>query len=186
MAGLTRRDALKLATAAAAATALPSIPFAAPAAPVAALEPAWIVGTPGEYNWQFMRGLTEEAARLAYVQEETGLDKCEDGGSDPDDCDCEFCCHFRDVEGSRVKEWDNRPGTPNAGDWLRAGFGHICSRCSYETSREEGGRAVNDNAVCSDCMTLADWDIVDPEHAAELRAELADEEQESAAPAAVV
>jgi hypothetical protein len=162
---------LALGAAAAVAAAIP----AQAAAPVSqAATPAWIVGTPGEYNWQAIFAKTEEEAIRLWVEEETGLEGCERGEAS-DDCDCEFCCSlYSDLDAERVKEFDGKTDiTP--GDWLSAGKGHICSRCGYETSRDEGGKAIGKEAVCSDCMTLADWDIVDPERAAEIRADQAEE-----------
>lgn len=174
MAGLTRRAALALGAAAAAVTALPDIPFAEATQPKPPL-PAWVVGSPGEYNWQFVRGATEAEAKLEWVQLHCGFDKCEEGNADAD-CDCEFCFNYRDLDTERLKAWDNRPGEPSSGDWIRAGLGSFCSRCGEECHPDDGSKGVNDEAVCSECMTLADWDIVDPERAAELRAESADDD----------
>lgn len=167
MAELSRRELLVGAAAVAAAANIPAIipsPAAAPALP------AWVVGTPGEFDWQFQVGRTAEEAIRNYVCEIVGGDGCEEA-NDPD-CDCEWCYKIKSVEAERKPMWDGKREDEIApGDWIRSGTGHTCSRCSYETFPEEGGHGIGREAVCSECMTLADWDIVDPEHAAELRAE---------------
>lgn len=75
-----------------------------------------------------------------------------------------------------MKRWDDLDREPTAGDWLTAGMGHTCSRCGEETSVDCGGKNVAGVAVCEDCMKLPDWEIVDPERAAEMKADMADEE----------
>lgn len=49
-----------------------------------------------------------------------------------------------------------------------AGF---CARCDAPVYADDDGsvQLVDGKPVCDDCMTLDDWDIVDPEFAAELR-----------------
>ncbi len=168
MTQISRRDVLLGATAMAAVANIPALP--AVAAPAEVL-PAWVVGTPGEWDYQHIIARTETEARRFFAAEWCGADDCEDGNENPE-CECEFCKKFFAVEADRKRKWDGKSYdeiTP--GDWLRSGTGHVCSRCSYETFPEEGGRGVGNEAVCSECMTLTDWDIVDPEHAAELRAE---------------
>ncbi len=142
---------------------------------------AWAVGTQGEYDWAWHLAPDERTARLAWVADFVGDDRCESGGDPKDDCDCDVCCNFRSADAQRIPEWDGKKVKPP--DWLAVGMGHLCSRCGHETSREDGGHAVADEVVCEDCMKLADWDVVDPERAAEMRAELADEEEETNAAA---
>lgn len=173
----SRRDVFKLAAGAIAAAATPA-PLAIAAEAAATMAPAatrlaWAVGTPGEFDWQHITAGTEDEAIRRYACETVGGDGCEDGGED--DCECEWCLVIGSVEAQRQPAWDQKSETTNA-DWLRVGMGSFCSRCGYETISEEGGHAVGDEAVCADCMTLADWDIVDPERAAELRTEIAEEE----------
>jgi hypothetical protein len=168
MSELTRREALTLSAAALAVAALPAVPSLAAPQPI--LAPAWTVGTPGEYNWQAIFAETEDAARRAWVEDYAGFTCCENG-KESEECDCEFCHHFHgDLEVNRVPKWDGKSKI-EAADWFAAGMGHVCSRCGEETSAEDDGHPVGKEAVCHDCMTLADWDIVDPERAAELRAE---------------
>lgn len=171
---ITRRQALTLASAAVAATALPAIPFAAPAPIIAAPTPSWAVGSHGEFNWIAVKAETEHAARLVWASENSYEEECPKAGVADSDCDCDFCDSYNAADVQRQPCWDGKEVT--AGDWLRGGLGYHCARCDDETFTEMGGHAVNDDAICSECMTLKDWDIVDPERAAELRAELEDEE----------
>jgi hypothetical protein len=133
--------------------------------------PVWLVGTPGEYNWQAVRALTEVEARLRWVCDFVGDDKCDDGGEPKDDCDCDFCCNFRDVDAQRYPQLDAKD-TITPADWLKVGVGHVCSRCGEEAGPDDA-HAVGAEAVCEYCMKLADWDIVDPERAAEIREDAA-------------
>ncbi len=165
MSNLSRRELLVGAAAVAAVANIPPLPAIAARAEIL---PAWVVGTPGEFDWQHMVGRTAEEAIHNFVCEQVGGDGCEEGS--PDDCDCEWCFTIGSLEAERKPMWDGKQSvTP--GDWIRSGTGHICSRCSYETFPQEGGYGVGDEAVCEECMTLADWDIVDPERATELRAD---------------
>jgi hypothetical protein len=166
-------DALSLAIGAAVTTALPiSVAESATIVPEPPM-PAWVVGTPGEFDWQFSVGRTADDAIRNYICERIGGDGCEEGGKP--DCDCEWCDLVGSVEAERKPMWDGkREADIKPGDWLRSGTGHICSRCSYETFPEEGGHGIGDEAVCSECMTVEDWDIVDPERAAELRERMAE------------
>lgn len=149
-----RREFLKTAAATAVLSALPApIPVAMPtvAAPVA-LTPMWAVGSPGEWNWQPIAADTLEAAIRIYA---------DDNGHINEDGEIET-----DLDGQRCKSWDGKDKILPA-DWLREGIGHHCDRCGYEVTSDDG-HAVGDEAICEDCMTLADWQIYDPVHAAEL------------------
>lgn len=169
MSELNRREMLVGAAAVAIAANIPALPSVS--APPEII-PAWVVGTPGEFDWQHIIAKTEDQARRFFAAEVIGGDPaCEEGALPDCECECNFCEKLAQVEAERKPMWDGKPYysiTP--GDWLRSGTAHICSRCSYETFREEGGHGVGDEAVCEECMELADWDIVDPERAAEIRA----------------
>lgn len=171
---LTRREALKIGVGTIAALAVPVSSVAAMTRSVAAAEtiPAWVVGTPGEFDWQHIIAKTEREAIRIFA--------CDAGNDDfEEECDhkeyrdgCDCCEALSQFDAERKPMWDGKPeGQITAGDWMRSGTGHICSRCSYETFPGEGGHGVGAEAVCSECMTLADWDIIDPEHATELRAQ---------------
>lgn len=159
---------------AAAVTAIP-MPNLVAAAPVmpAMVAPAWAVGSPGEFDWIHATG-TEHDARIEWLNSYHGVTDCEQGGEQPrPECECEFCGNYHGVEVERIEAWDGKEQLTKA-DWLRGNLGTLCSRCGYECYREDGGHPIGDDAVCGECMTVADWDIVDPERAAEMRAELED------------
>ena len=170
MTDISRRDVLVGTAAIVAVANLPTIPMQA--TPVEVL-PAWVVGSEGEFNWQHIIARTEREAKKFFAQE------C---GDYEDDCDhadytegCDCCEAIAAYDAERKPMWDGVPyDSITPGDWLRSGTGHVCSRCSYETFPQEGGHGVGKEAVCEECMELADWDIVDPERAAEIRAEMAD------------
>lgn len=121
--------------------------------------PMWAVGTYGEYNWMAVAAPSREGAVKAFLDLAGYEDEAE---------------YEAPLDVQRCASWDVLKGEPSPGDWLRAGMSHVCSRCNFEISFCDG-RAVADEAVCDDCMTLADWDIVDPEYAAEIREDWAEE-----------
>jgi hypothetical protein len=169
MTNLSRREVLIGAAAVAAAANIPALPtMAAPAE----IMPAWVVGSEGEFNWQHIVARTEREARRFFAQEVGDYEEDCDHAAYQDYCGC--CEAIAQYDAERKPMWDGKGYNEiTPGDWLRSGTGHVCSRCSYETFPQEGGHGVGDEAVCEECMELADWDIVDPAHAAELRAELA-------------
>lgn len=179
---ISRRQALKLGAAAVAASALPtatSIVESIAAPETRPLLPAFVVGTPGEYDWEFIRAATEDEAIIQWLEQSkiAVTDECE-----AETCRCKdwrsatACEHFGqpDIEANRAEALDAIEN-PTPGDWMRAGFGYECSRCRHETHADDGGRGVGDEAVCEDCMTLADWEIVDPERARDMREEMEDD-----------
>lgn len=191
--GINRRTMLALTGSAAVAVALPSAPLGAVPAPSQSLPlPAWAVGTPGETDWMHIVARSADDARRAWVSEKVGGSGCEvaeeiadaggleaylaDGGEPPSDpCECEWCASLAYAEAERIKTWDGKPeGSASNADWLNAGMGSNCSRCGYECSSREGtGHAVVCDAVCGDCMTIADWRVVNPKHAAKFEADAA-------------
>lgn len=172
---VSRRGFLTTASAAALVAGLPAgarVPVAPIAKAVKPPLPTWIVGTPGEWDHQIVRALTREAAVRLRCDDCEGEDDEDFAG--PDGCECEPCLARGGYEATRVPEWDGRPEKSiGSGDWLARGSEALCERCGYETNPEYGHN-VSGKAVCEDCMTLADWDIVDPERAAEIREEMAD------------
>ena len=162
-----RRELLVGTAALAVSASIPTLPSLA--APTKII-PAWVVGSEGESNWQHIIAKTEREALRFFAQECGDYEEECAHDSRQDGCDC--CEAIDSYMAERKPMWDGRPyDSITPGDWLRSGTGHICSRCSYETFPEEGGRGVGDEAVCEECMTLADWDAVDPERAAEIRAD---------------
>jgi hypothetical protein len=171
---MNRREVMVLGAAAVVTAGLPTLPAIASTPAKAA--PVWLVGTPGEYDWQVVRADTELEAKIGWLSDWIGSDECENGTPISEACDCEVCSQIGGIDAERKPQLDGKQEiTP--GDWLRVGSGHICSRCSYETYADSGGHAVGPEAVCEDCMTTDDWEIVDPERAAELRAEAMDESE---------
>jgi hypothetical protein len=176
MAELSRRALLASAGAAAVVAGLPagaSVPVAPIVKAVKPPLPTWIVGTPGEWDHEIIRAATRELAVHLRCDECEGEDDEDFAG--PDGCECEPCLARGGYEATRVPGWDGRPkDSIGSGDWLAIGNEARCERCSYETCEDSGGRNVAGKAICEHCMTLADWDIVDPERAAEIREEMAD------------
>lgn len=177
---LTRRNAIALAGVAAAAAAALGLPAAA--APAIGVDggatddlSSFAVGTPGEWDWRVIRARTEDDALLRWIEEYSGETKCSGDANDPDFepdyCECEFCRLTRAIEAERHPEWDGKPVETGDATWFMSGLGANCSRCSYETFLEEDGRVVDEKVVCHDCMTIADWEKVDPERARDMRDE---------------
>jgi hypothetical protein len=172
MSEVTRRHALQLGAAALTSAIVPAAAIAT--TPTPTLLPAWFVGTAGEWDWEFVRGATEEDAILNYLAEQ-GLgivcEAVEEGEpAPPDDCDCEFCMVKGRVDAERKPRLDN-VRRPTKAQMFENGLGQHCDRCDYEAYPSESGYVVGAEVVCSDCMMIADWEVVDPERAAELRAE---------------
>jgi len=158
MTEVSRRTALGLAVGAVAAPLLPEA-LAAPAVSQAPLFPAWTVGTPGEFNWRSIFAPNAQRAIEIWAEAESidaedieGMDveAREEPGLDPD------------TEGEHEMSLQ---------DARKLAWGHICDRCGTEAASWEWS-IVETDAICDDCMTLADWQIADPEHAAELREEM--------------
>jgi hypothetical protein len=155
----------------------PTIPAIAAPPPIAAPPGrAWLVGTPGEFDWQVTRAPDVTTAMRFWAEDQYGECDCaavRASGDDPGYL-CDAC--RAEVAAVRVEAFD-AIADPSPGDWLRAGHGHVCTRCFTETHNESDGRAVGSEAVCEECLTLADWDIIDPERAAEMRAYLAEDDE---------
>jgi hypothetical protein len=149
---LSRRAFLVGASAAVAASIAPVLPAhvatVTVAAPAAVAEPllAFAVGTPGDYDWQHIIAKSAEEAWRIWMEERGEFENVIEGEPLP---------AFDPEMVTRVEAWDGKGGTTSA-DWFAVGLGHVCDRCGYETSPEEGGRAVGDDAVCEGCLTWAD------------------------------
>lgn len=177
---LSRRAVLQSVAAVCAAVVLPPALSATPA-PVAVSKPlgvAWSVGSPDEWDWQHIVARTEEEAKRFWCEEVHGVTECEGSpdGATGDECDCEFCYNFRGLEAGRVPQWDGKVKI-SAADWIRTGMGCYCSRCheeAYADACDNPAFIVGEDVLHEECMTLADWDIKDPERAAEIRADMAE------------
>lgn len=176
----TRRDLLKGAAAVATVSAIPSLPAVAvslsPAAPASEPLVAFMVGTPGEHDGAHIwaRNL-KEAFQIWGEQQGTmcGSDECErcfDRGEPERPCTCDPTYYAK-----RYPKWDNLDHEATPADWLKAGCGYMCDRCGNEEGFEDG-YVIDGDAVCVDCMTLADWKTEDPEYYAEQIDELLTEE----------
>jgi len=165
---LINRRSLLLAVPAAVVAA--HLPASCPPADAAALVPpmpSWAVGTPDGWDWLPIKAETAREARLQWVCEQIGHDDCESG--EPPDCDCERCEKFRASEVRRVEEWDGAEIGVGSPQWFDAGLWGHCSRCGYEMGTNDNGEIVGAEPVCHECMSVDDWEAVDPERAEELR-----------------
>ena len=136
---------------------------------------AWAVGTIDNFDWRHVNASTVEEAKRIWLCDEGIRQVCDQPGRAG--CDCEHCYTTANLLVERKPEWDGKEEATRA-DWIRAEMGACCSRCGEETYGigDDPGHAVGDEAVCHECMTLADWDVVDPDKAAELREEMAEDD----------
>ena len=159
---MTRRFLLAAAAVTSASAALPSLPAIA-AAPVAEAPKllSFIAGTEGEYDWRHIRAETPEQAAQRWL-DEMGYWECEapETGIPREECECHSCGKAQSVQTERVAAFDN-VAHPTGGDWLRAGYGYLCDRCSYEVDGFNGGHAIGDLAICDDCLTAEERAEID-------------------------
>lgn len=149
---LSRRSLLAGVAASAAIAVLPGIPgMAALGVPVETPSiplKAFVVGTPGEYDWQSFFARSAEEAFEAWCSE-----RREDQALSFD------ASYVR-----RVAAWDGRDlDTITPADWIAVGMGHCCERCGYETHSDCGCRVVAGEVVCDECLTTVDRVISDPD-----------------------
>lgn len=167
---MNRRQFICSAAAAAGVAAIPAAAIVTQP-PVQPILPAWVVGTGGENDGRIIRALTQTDAIKLALEEETGTTECscaevaEKWGKGP----CDYCWKLGQWEVWRAEGLDGITH-PTGADWVNAGFGYPCERCDYDT-HSDNGWVVNGEVVCEDCMTLADWDAIDPERAAEILAD---------------
>lgn len=156
---ISRRTFLAGTSAVAVAPLLPALPVAE-AAPIVAELPKttiWVGGHYGEFDWHpfhakdrpdalrqllHYHGWNEEEIGRALTLPEEKLAK-ELSSAEIDVARAEV------MDGLQVDEI-------KAHHWIRAGMGACCSRCSYECDVESGARAVGEEAVCEECLTLED------------------------------
>lgn len=142
---LSRRAFLSGVATMAIAPSLPAIasPAAPPVAAAAETLPMFVCGTEGDFNWRAYAARTADEARSMWLDEEVGDDEEEREGYA--------------LLAERVPKWDGLSEAEiKPADWLDADLGHCCSRCGWETHRDEGARAIGDEAVCAECLTFAD------------------------------
>lgn len=189
---LTRREALKgiaavpLVAAMPAAAVAATLPIAEPLAPLL----AWAHDVNyGDYRTTVIARTVEEAHRLM-IDEHFDCDLVEDcprriyGNEDEcvaDDCSCADC-GLSSVEREPALDAAAARGSIEIEDYHAAGWGYVCDRCGGEPGGHDW-QPVDSLPVCDDCMTLPEWDVVNPRRAAELREDarvdtLTDEEYE--------
>ncbi len=190
---LTRRAMLRAGAAVLAAAALPAGAAAATARAsvpgLAGAPHAGPVDAPATPAWSVhafsdeMRGATridaetrEDAVRL-WLRENCDDPQCtrRDGHQR---CSCSFCVRVGVIVAERQPGWDGRAEAD--ADWFDAGFAVQCARCKAwdydELASKEDGRLIDGMVVHEDCMTMADWDRIDPARAAELRDDWSEDE----------
>lgn len=146
---LSRRTFLASTAALAIAPALPALSSVAPAA--AAVKPAttiWVGGHDGEFDWQPFDAETREQAMRELFNIWEGIPE----GEITDEVLAEngLCLQRADsMDGLQVEEI--KPY-----DWVEAGLGACCDRCSHECFGPDGARAINGEAICEECLTIPD------------------------------
>ena len=154
---MNRRELLVGILATPAVAAIPDVAVAASPAPVGL--PAWSVGTPGDMNWNVFFCKTQDEAIEAWRS----------WNSVDNDDDTEW------VEARREPKFDNPLNDdPDTILKYQAGWTVFCDRCDYEVSRDDGESEIvnaGKSIVCTDCMTADEWEVRDPERAAEMREE---------------
>lgn len=171
---LTRREALLGMAAVPVAAAIPSAvgPVAADAATPLL---AWAHDvSSGDYRTTVIARTAEEAHRLM-IEEHYDSDLADDcprrihGSTDEcqsAECGCDFGVSC--VEREPALDTAAARGSIELEDYHAAGWGYVCDRCGGEASGWDW-QPVGGFPVCDYCMTVDDWQVVNPERAAELR-----------------
>ena len=172
---LTRREALKGIAAVPIAASMPTATVALPATePVAPLL-AWAFDIRyGDYR-DTVIAATKDEAHARMIAEHFDGDLADDCprrilGSE-DECAIEDCqctdCGLSSVDREPRLDCAASRGEITMDDYRSAGWGMVCNRCGGEPM---GGdwEVVDCDPVCNDCMTIKDWQAVNPKYAAEL------------------
>lgn len=149
---LSRRSFLLGTTAAVATSVLPVSAATAPplwgpetlnASPIKALR-SFVVGIPGDYNWQYIRARTAEGAWEKWCYDNDYVEVDDDGQEAIPDMALDNVI--------AIPEFDGRERISNA-DWLTLRFETTCEKC--ETALCTQADATIDNGVlyCRDCTT---------------------------------
>lgn len=172
---MDRRNFLKASLATAVAPFVPTVAAAAPVAvpPPNPLHPVWAVGTEEGRDWILTRAPTLKDAQEIW--------RSEQGCYCMDDCDEETAAECEDCQspiGHRVKALDDKLETTGRNEAAAiAGWINECERCGAdEVWPDDYHVLANDECVCDECMTLADWREVNPQRYEELCDELLTEE----------
>jgi hypothetical protein len=147
---LSRRMFLASSSAIAAAHLLPTLPASADQAATAA-KPAtkiWVGGHDGEFDWQpFNANTREEAIRQLFNSWE-GVPP----GDITEDILAEHGLCLQRAETMDGLQVDEIKGH----NWIDAGLGCCCDRCGSECFAPDGARSINGEAICEECLTIAD------------------------------
>ena len=176
------------ATAGSVAAAMSGIAFALPAAKLSEVTAASEVAIPGlkayavgqdaEFNWQVIEAVSEYDAKLTWItKQRIGYDGIPGNGylactkqMRGNECLCEHCLMMESINVQRREAWDGKQVKTGGAEWYQGGYGTLCSRCSYETYQDgDNGKVIDAKIVCGECLTIEDWEKIDPEYAAELR-----------------
>ncbi|NNU66580.1 hypothetical protein G9X67_15005 [Rhizobium sp. WYCCWR 11152] len=133
-------------------------------APVAAVEVAkpattiWVGGHYGEFDWHPFNGATKRDVIRQLLEyhghgndEEIALTMT----MTDEELDKELKSMEMDVE--RAKSMDGlQPDEVKPYHWIKAGLGASCDRCNSECYEPDGAVVISFQAVCEECITLAD------------------------------
>jgi hypothetical protein len=113
----------------------------------------WVIGTPGEYDWQAINASSVEEAFSEYLA---------------------AWGYERDALGDiheyvqRVEKLDGRdPDSLTGADWLSIGMGYCCEECGTETSADSGAVVVDGTLYCESCLTFERRLVADPDSVVE-------------------
>lgn len=156
---LSRRAFLGSVSAVAIAPVLPKAIATATAAAEAA-RPAttmWVGGHNGEFDWQPINAETRLDAVRELIASWEGVPEGE--VTEDDLAKYDLCLERAEsMDGFNVDEIKGY-------QWISAGLGCSCDRCGAECYAPDGARAIECEAVCPDCLTLADKLSDDPRDA---------------------
>ena len=156
---------------------------AIPVGPVALAEAAPVVARPmlawafdvrhGDYRSTVIAATRKEAHALMIAEHFDEVDEnCPRNDPDSEDeCTIEECGCV-DSGMSTVEREPNLDEAAARGDitiedFHEAGWGYVCDRCGGEP-RGWDWHPVGGAPVCDDCITIEEWRVINPKHAAEL------------------
>ncbi len=156
---LTRRTFLGSAAAIAIAPAVPPTAVAPAAQAAAPATTIWVGGHTGEFDWQPINAATRNDAIRELIASWEGIP--EGDVSEEDLAKHDLCLErAENMDGLEVDQIKGH-------HWIDAGLGCSCDRCGVECYAPDGARAIECEAICSDCLTIADKLADDPRDAEE-------------------
>lgn len=155
-----RRTFLVGTSAVAIAPLLPALPVADPANLVAELPKTtiWVGGHYGEYDWHPFHGESKrDVIRQLFNYHGHGNDDEIDATMTMTDEELDAELKAMEMDVARAEVMDGlQVEEIKPHHWIRAGLGCLCSRCDCECCADNGARAIGVEAVCEECLTLAD------------------------------